>query len=314
MRMKKNPKREVKEIRIVVHDKTIHADEVFAVAILIMYLKILHRGYKLKVELIRSRDPEVWNKADYVVDVGMVYEPPRLLDHHQSVAARKVGKVDVPYASAGILWKLWGAVLCQNHKAAQIVEEKFIRSIDVQDNGGYPSFKKYKGVEVFTVSSLVAIYNPLWNDKGADSDKALVLLVAKASTILRQTIKYAKSVAEELVENASRDARKQKRRYIVLEYNAPWRETIHRHATKKMLYVICRVLGPKKERWVAYCIEDRGEHRKSFPANWAGLEGQALKDVTGVTDALFCHSGRFTCGATSRKGIIKLVEFAIAAD
>ena len=48
------------------HSGNFHADDVFAVAALIL----MHPEYRI----LRSRDPEIWKECDYLVDVGGVYD------------------------------------------------------------------------------------------------------------------------------------------------------------------------------------------------------------------------------------------------
>ncbi|MEK7140170.1 MAG: MYG1 family protein, partial [Patescibacteria group bacterium] len=52
-------------------------------------------------------------------------------------------------------------------------------------------------------------------------------------------------------------------------------------------------------------------NRKDFPKPWAGLRDQELQEVTGVSDALFCHKGLFMAVAKSQKGAIKLAQIAV---
>ena len=61
---------------VAVHSGNFHPDDVFAVAALAIYF-----GYIPKV--IRTRDQQVINKADYVLDVGRLYNPlTNRFDHH----------------------------------------------------------------------------------------------------------------------------------------------------------------------------------------------------------------------------------------
>ncbi|MDD5731616.1 MAG: MYG1 family protein [Patescibacteria group bacterium] len=314
--MKKNLK---KVVVIAVHDKTIHADEVFAVAILKMLLNILYKDDPKKIRIVRTRDKKLLAEADFRIDVGMEYDGSNNWDHHQFDTDKGEGVREngIPFSSAGLLWHIYGPQVCGDADVAEIVEKKLIWSIDIQDhNKGIPSFPHYKKAQPFTVSSLIAMFNPVWNDGGADPDRDFEQAVLVAETILKRTIAYAEAVvaADSAVYMASLEADRKHKLYVVLKDNVPWREIIHRYVPKSMLYVICRVPGKKDERWVAYCIEDKGKHRKSFPAKWANREGEALAKVTGVVDALFCHAGLFTCSATTLEGAIALVELAIAAE
>ena len=58
------------------HDKDIHADDVFAGAL----LKIAFDG---KVTIKRTRDINALNEADIVFDMGLTYDGFRCFDHHQ---------------------------------------------------------------------------------------------------------------------------------------------------------------------------------------------------------------------------------------
>lgn len=76
---------------IVVHNGAFQADEVFAVAFLIMYypglqidVKSLLERDDYPFEIIRTRDQDIIDKADIVCDVGGVHSPINLrFDHHQ---------------------------------------------------------------------------------------------------------------------------------------------------------------------------------------------------------------------------------------
>jgi uncharacterized UPF0160 family protein len=66
-------------VRIVTHDGFIHADEVFALAVLKIYFEKVGK----EMEIIRTRDLEKIAKADMAVDVGNEYDHKKNCDHHQ---------------------------------------------------------------------------------------------------------------------------------------------------------------------------------------------------------------------------------------
>jgi uncharacterized UPF0160 family protein len=55
------------------------------------------------------------------------------------------------------------------------------------------------------------------------------------------------------------------------------------------------------------------EDRKSLPKQWAGLSDKALKDATGIDDAMFCHNGLFIAGAESFESTMKMASIALEA-
>lgn len=61
-----------KKQTLVTHDGTFHADDIFACATLSLYLKN-------NIKIIRTRDPKIIEKGDYVFDVGGVYDPEKIV-------------------------------------------------------------------------------------------------------------------------------------------------------------------------------------------------------------------------------------------
>ena len=53
------------------------------------------------------------------------------------------------------------------------------------------------------------------------------------------------------------------------------------------------------------------EDRKSLPKQWAGLSDNALKEATGIDDAMFCHNGCFIAGAESFESTMKMASMAL---
>src|SRR5690606_7569866 len=93
---------------IVTHNGSFHADDIFACATLTLHLEQQGKGYKI----IRTRDESRIDSADFVVDVGGIYdEKTNRFDHHQPGGA---GSRDngVPYAAFGLVWKHYGHLVC----------------------------------------------------------------------------------------------------------------------------------------------------------------------------------------------------------
>src|SRR3989344_7953949 len=90
------------KIKVITHNGDFHADDVFAMA----SLMLLHKN---KIEIMRTRDEAIINKgANYVIDVGGIYDDERnIFDHHQSGGAGERSS-GIPYASFGLLWSTKG--------------------------------------------------------------------------------------------------------------------------------------------------------------------------------------------------------------
>jgi uncharacterized UPF0160 family protein len=91
-------------VTIATHSGTFHADESLAV----FMLKVLPE-YK-DAELIRTRDADLINKADIVVDVGGVYDPAtQRYDHHQRGFTETFSpSYKIKLSSAGLVYKHYG--------------------------------------------------------------------------------------------------------------------------------------------------------------------------------------------------------------
>jgi uncharacterized UPF0160 family protein len=109
------------------HDGRFHADEIFALAVLKLIFPDL--------EIVRSRDENVYKNVDIIVDVGYVYDPDNLIfDHHQRSFSIK-RESGIPYASFGLVWEKYGKSLCASSEAAEYIDSVIVQAIDADDNG-----------------------------------------------------------------------------------------------------------------------------------------------------------------------------------
>lgn len=289
---------------IVTHSGRFHADEVFACAA----LSILYEG---KVEIVRSREPKVWETGDYVVDVGGVYDPEtKRFDHHQEggAGARVNG---VPYSSFGLVWKHYGEKLAGSIEAAETIDKRLVQPIDAGDNG-MDSFLPIEGMAPYLIQDIVMVFAPSWNETRTDDDGFFEVLEI-AIKILDRTIRRTQDIVlgQHFVEEAYAQA--PDKRIIILEGSYPWHEVLASHA--EPLYVITPDRGVKGD-WKVEAIRDDSrtfKNRKSFPLSWAGKQGEELAEISGVSDAFFCHNNRFITAAHSKEGAIALATMAANA-
>ena len=291
-----------KSVEIVAtHGGKFHTDEVFAIAI----LKQLYP----KLIVWRTRDPEKYNQADMCVDISSEYDPERLrFDHHQKGGAGK-RENNIPYASAGLIWKHYGKRLTNNDDGLhEAVDKLLMQPIDAIDSG-VDLYETLTDVHPFTLSNIMLGYLPVWDDEDANFDAAFMRAVDAATTILLQTIEFcaAGKRGEQIVLDAI--AQKGDKEYIVLPVRCPWMETTSKHKGIKF------VIFPNSEgRWSSWAARDNPmsfENRHEFPKEWAGLRDEQLQEISGVPDALFCHDHLFCVSAVTKDGVIKLVELAL---
>ena len=291
----------IKNKILVTHNGTFHADDIFATAT----LSILLNG---NIKVIRTRDEEWFKKGDYVYDVGGEYDPNRnRFDHHQKGGA---GKRDngVPYAAFGLVWKAYGEKICGSKEVADRIDEHLVQAIDIHDNG-VDSYKVEGPVGPYLIESMFNTFRPSWKEP-EEFDEPFMELVSVAKKLLLRKIKKAQDSIEGefFVKKAYNEAID--KRIIVLDDQYPWRKMFLDYP--EPIYVVV----PKMDKWNVYAAQKESgsfENRKSLPESWAGLRDEELAKVTGVSDATFCHNGRFLAVAKSKEGAIALAEKALLA-
>ncbi len=300
-----------KKIRIVTHNSRFHADDLFAVATLLL---LVGEG---ETEVLRSRDEETITTADYVVDVGNVYDPAtNRFDHHQEGGAGK-RENGIPYAAFGLVWKEYGEKICGSTEVAQSIEKLVVQPIDARDNGLEICEPIFKDVHPYGVGRMAYSFSPTWEEEKTH-DEGFFEALAFVKTILANEIKTAKSIekARVFVEDAYAHAA-DKRLVIMPEKPALDREVIATVLIKfpePLYYVNYR---PVDDIWQISCVrKDRYtfENRKPFPEAWAGKRDAELAAITGVSDAVFCHNARFMCVAKSKEGALALARLALESS
>jgi len=289
---------------IVTHNSQFHADDVCAVA-------VLHLVLKGRYKVVRSREPRVIDAADYVVDVGGVFDASRQrFDHHQKGGAGE-RQNRIPYAAFGLVWKEYGLMLTGSEAVARDIDENVVTPFDASDNGFEIYESKVKGVEPYTFSHYLSSLNPSW-DESQDFDARFKEAVAIAVPMLRRAIERAvgSEKGKKFTEEAYQKA--EDKRIIELDGLYPWREILLSHP--EPVFVVRK--NAEGGTWGARAIplEETGfANRKDFPPEWAGLSGGELARVSGVSDAVFCHNKRFLVVAKTREGALKLARKALEA-
>jgi uncharacterized UPF0160 family protein len=297
----------MKKITVVTHSGPYHADDLFAAATLSLFLSAQGE----KIEITRTRDESIIEAADYVIDVGGVYDEAHFrFDHHQSGGAgsRTNG---VPYASFGLVWKFCGEKLCGSKMIAGQIDEKIVQAIDAHDNGFDIADPKIKGVDHYTIQNFFYAFRPTWKED-TSMDAVFMELIELAKAILAREITRAldKEEAKAFVEKAYADA--EDKRLIVLDGFWPWTDVIAEH--KEPLYIVFKERS--EDKWCARAVQENDQlfkNRKDFPLKWAGKRDAELATITGVSDAIFCHNKLFMVATHSKEGAIQLAKLALEA-
>lgn len=295
----------MKPISIITHDGAFHADDVFAVATVILSLPS-----DIPYEIKRTRDKAVIAEADYVVDVGGVYDPKNnRFDHHQEEGAG-VRENKIPYASFGLVWKKFGVALTSSEVVARALEEKIVMPIDALDNGFELNQSSVSGIRPYTISDYLYSY---WTDEDTNPvvlDRIFARVVSMARDLLRREMDKSVRIAKDEEKVIGAYLESKDKRIIILDAHLAWGRVLVEKP--EPLIVVYPALDGI--RWHAKTValkKDSFSRRVLFPETWAGKTDKELQKLTGVSDAYFCHRGRFLAVSGSKEGALALAKKAI---
>lgn len=289
-------------MKIVTHNGHFHADELLAVATLLIKYP--------DAEVIRSRDEEIIKTGDIIVDVGHVYDPSRMrFDHHQPEGAGK-RENGIPYASFGLIWKQFGQYLAGGEEEANILDEKLVMPIDALDNGVSISNPTFSGITEYSLGDYFESFS-----HGAktleESEQAFFSALPLASGLLKREIASSQRIVAGLREVRRIYDESKNKKIIVLPESMPWKRALVSSEAQFVIYP--RTDGFWGLQVVPKSLENPFDYKSLFPREWAGLEEKNFPQVSGVDDALFCLTRRWLAGARSKEGAIKLAEIALNA-
>lgn len=307
------------------HDGIFHCDEVVAIAILCL----LHKDKNIIV--VRTRNIEILNNCNLCVDIGG-----GMFDHHQ-LDFNLVRKNSIPYASAGLIWKIFGQKLVNNiatdtfgkmlnsstfvnltEKAYHKIDKYLISLVDAEDNG----------IDTENhIFSFISSFLPPWYNTEINFEEAFLNALDITIKILKQEIFQilGKVSANNILfskwfENSFEkpDNIFMKNIFEIPCQNIPWLDTVLKinnsiSAVKKnFIYFV--IFPYPAGGWAAQCVppslERKFDQLISFPKEWAG-QTENLPEISGVPGATFCHTGRFFARAKSKDDIINMCILAI---
>lgn len=300
---------------LVTHGGKFHCDEVVAYAVLRLALGLRRDGTDHRFR--RTRDPAEIARAAIAWDVGGTYDPDAgRFDHHQRGAP--VREDGTPFSAAGLVWRRYGieavrSVLPEPEAGfaaaiAEAIELDLIRRIDRIDNG-----IGGKG-ESCDLAGLIGDLNPTWDSPDATGphagNDAFAVATDLAETALRRRIDVtrARMAAEAAVLDAHR--RGDDPRILVLDRGMPWKHVVFSHG----LPTLFAISPASNGNWMLDTVPPEPgsfEQKQPLPARWAGLPEAALRDVSGVPDAVFAHLRRFVAAARSREGALAMARLAL---
>jgi uncharacterized UPF0160 family protein len=285
------------------HDGRFHADEIFALAVLNLFYPDL--------EIIRTRDENIYKNTDIIVDVGYVYDPDNLIfDHHQRSFSLK-RESGILYASFGLVWKQYGELLCGSSEISEYIDSEIVQAIDADDNGIDIYETKINGIGLHTLSDIIESFVPRHVGDDDKVQKGFDRALNFATSYMKRQIKLAKELFEIALPNI-RNAIKvaeDPRILIFRMFDKTWLNFISRES-KEALFVI---FPTHRKTWAIRSIPKKGkkfEYCKLLPTEWGGRQND-FAGISDVYDALYCHNGCFLAEARSLEGADKLAGIAL---
>ena len=293
------------KIKLITHNGSFHADDVFAAATLALLLEKKGESF----EIFRTRDKDIIEKGDYVFDVGGIYdESINRFDHHQQGGAGK-RENGIEYASFGLVWKRFGKELADSDKIVELIDRHIAVPIDASDNGFDLVESKYDALP-YSIQHFFSSMRPTWRENNITNDEVFLKCIEIAKLALTREIIQAKDsmLAEEKVVSFYQNAKD--KRIIVLDEDYPYQDILD--DLPELLFIIY----PRNNDnlWgirAARKNKTTFKNRKDFPKTWAGLRDEEIQKVTGVSDAVFCHKALFLAVAKSKEGALKLAKLAL---
>jgi uncharacterized UPF0160 family protein len=276
---------------VVTHNGEFHADDVVGVTLLeLVYGTIV---------LERTRALEPIQKADFVLDVGGVFDPKKCrFDHHQK-------EYHGDLASAGMVLQWLSEHGKMDASFARYLGAFFITGVDRQDTGEY---EPQPGICTF--SDVIASFNASSPDtsEGEHLSRFKSAMEFTTAFIKRILARYQERQKYQGTFCALLDKRSQMPdRVLVMEEFIPWKEYIFEETgCQDILFVI---FPHSSTKWMLHTVPVSKNapysNRMKLPESWAGLlEGDFVK-ACGIEDAIFCHKQRFIAAFKKKEAAIE---------
>ncbi|GJT50623.1 UPF0160 protein-like protein [Tanacetum coccineum] len=322
--------------RVGTHNGTFHCDEALGCFLITLTSKF-HGAH-----IIRTRNLQVLDTLDAVLDVGGVYDPRRdRFDHHQKGFDEILGDgFTTKLSSAGLVYKHYGAEIIAKaveldekhpdvHTLYRAVYMNFIEAVDAVDNGisRYETDQPPKYVNNTSLSSRVSRMNINWYDDDQSPEKegqAFQQAMKLAGDEFMDCISFhAKSwlpgrsvVMECLAERKNVDSSGE---IMLLTRSCPWKLHIFDlEAEMKIDPVLKYVIyqDDRNDKWRVQAVAvspDKFESRKALPSHWRGLTDDHLSQVAGISGCVFVHSSGFIGGNKTYEGALAMARASLSA-
>ncbi|CAK7335810.1 unnamed protein product [Dovyalis caffra] len=320
--------------RVGTHNGSFHCDEALG-----CFMILLTNKYS-DAEIVRTRDPQVLEGLDAVLDVGGVYDPSRdRYDHHQKGFGEVFGHgFSTKLSSAGLVYKHFGKEIIAKelqvneghpnvHRLFLAIYKSFMEAIDAIDNGinQYDTDQPPRYVNSTHLSSRVGKLNLDWTDPDQspkNENGAFERAMALAGSEFLDSVRFhakswlpARSIVMECL--AARFDVDRSGEIMFLETFCPWK--LHLFELEEELksdplvkYVLYQ--DDRSKQWRVQAVAkspDSFESRKPLPAQWRGLRDDDLSRESGIPGGVFVHMSGFIGGNQSFDGALAMARAAL---
>eukprot|EP01015_Nassula_variabilis_P016475 TRINITY_DN2529_c0_g1_i19.p1 TRINITY_DN2529_c0_g1~~TRINITY_DN2529_c0_g1_i19.p1 ORF type:complete len:351 (-),score=57.88 TRINITY_DN2529_c0_g1_i19:53-1105(-) len=303
------------------HSGTFHADEVLGCVMLTKYTQLFQNA-----NIVRTRDQNILDKLDAVIDVGRIYDASiHRYDHHQGEFNDFFSQNhNIRLSSAGLVFKHFGREVVERIAKDFLVSEKldiqlspedydqlylriyntFIMPLDATDNGidAYPQDVEPRYRQTTALEHRVSRLNPTWFEQNIDQDERFREAMKIADDELQWQVRTTMSrvLAKPYVEKAvdQRFNVHESGAIIKLELVCPWKEHLYRIEEEKGIqgqikYVLFQ---DQLAEWRIQCVSLSPQsytNRKSLKSDWCGKSRDEVAQLSGIADVVFVHANGF---------------------
>lgn len=320
--------------RVGTHNGSFHCDEALGCFMIRLTDKFSD------ARIVRTRDPQVLETLDAVLDVGGIYDPSRdRYDHHQKGFEEAFGHgFTTKLSSAGLVYKHFGAEIIAKelnvdqehpdvHRLFLAIYKSFMEAIDAIDNGinQFDTDQPPRYVNNTHLSSRVGRLNLDWTDADQSSDKeneAFERAMALAGSEFLDSVRNharswlpARSIVMECLE--ARQDIDPSGEIMVLTRFCPWKLHLFELEQEMKIDPLIKYVLYQDERskhWRVQAVgiaPDRFESRKALPTQWRGLRDDELSKEAGIPGCVFVHMSGFIGGNVTYEGALAMAKSAL---
>ncbi|KAJ7942938.1 UPF0160 protein MYG1, mitochondrial [Quillaja saponaria] len=320
--------------RVGTHNGSFHCDEALGCFMIRLTDKFSN------AEIVRTRDTQVLEGLDAVLDAGGVYDPSRdRYDHHQKGFGEVFGHgFSTKLSSAGLVYKHFGREIIAKelqveeghpdiHRLFLAVYKSFMEAIDAIDNGinQYDTDQPPKYVNNSHLSSRVGRLNLDWTEPDQSSEKeneAFQRAMALAGSEFLDSVRFhakswlpARSIVMETI--AARQNIDSSGEIMVLTKFCPWKLHLFELEVEMKIEPLIKFVlyqDDRSKQWRVQAVSispDRFESRKPLPSQWRGLRDNELSGVAGISGCVFVHMSGFIGGNQSYEGALAMAKAAL---